>query len=200
MRLSEVGSLIGDLPIWFMQFSGYNDIVFQLEQLGLFSFILPFLLMFAIVFGVLSYTRIFGEHRGVHVLIALVIGLLAVRFPTYTDFLTIIAPKLGIGLTILLVLIILVGLFIPAGARGIIGWVLVGIAFIIFLVIIAQTYSVFTYGYGQDYLTSNLIGYLILIALLIGVIATVAAAGGKKSGAAAIPESLKNILKPMWGD
>ena len=197
MVLNEVSLLIDKLPILFMQFVGYQNIISQLENLGLFDFILPFLLIFAVVFGVLNYTKIFGNNRGVHILISLVIGLLAIRFPIYTDFLNIISSKLAIGLVIILTLIILVGLFIPAGARGIIGWILVAIGFIIFIVIIVQTYSAFNYGYGVDYFSSNLIGYVILVALLIGVIVAVAASGGRRAGGG-IQEKLKHILKPLW--
>ena len=201
MEVGGLSSLIIDLPIWFMQFVGYQDIIYQLENLGLFDFILPFLLIFAVVFGVLSATKIFGENRGVHIMIALVIGLLAIRFPIYTDFLKIITPKLGIGLVILLALIILTGLFTPKAARGIILWILMAVGFIVFLVIIVQTYSAFTYGYGLDYFSSNLIGYVILIALLIGVIVAVAASGGRKrEGAAAIGEAAKHIFGPLFGE
>jgi len=139
--------------------------------------------------------KMFGENRGVNVLIALVIGLLAVRWPGYTDFLKVISPKLGIGLVILLVLLILIGLFIPKRAKAVVGWILIGVGFIIFLVIIAQTYELLRPSYGGGFLTGDLIGYLILIALLIGVIIAVVVGSGKKSGV----DKAADILEGLWG-
>ena len=55
----------------------------QLEQLGLFDVILPFILVFTIVFAILQKAKLFGEedeNKKFHVMISLVMGL-AVVFP-----------------------------------------------------------------------------------------------------------------------
>ncbi|MCH7567861.1 MAG: hypothetical protein IIA87_00395 [Nanoarchaeota archaeon] len=188
---------LGDLPVWFMQSYSFQRVMDQLTDLGLFDFILPFLLIFAVIFGVLSYMKMFGDNRGVNVLIALVIGLLAVRWQVYTDFLNIISPKLGIGLVILLILVILIGLFVPKGAKATVGWILVSIGFIIFLVIMAQTYEILSPGYGGGFLTEDLAGYLILVALLVGVVVAVVVGGGSKSGKST-GKKIGNMLEGLW--
>ncbi len=187
---------MGEMPGLFMQYLRFEDIILQLETLGLFDFILPFLLMFAIIFGVLSYTKIFGGKGGIHAIIAFVIGLLAVRWPVYTDFLNIISPKLGIGMVVILVLVLLIGMFIPKDSRAVMGWILMGVGVIIFLIILSQTYSDLNFfGYGDGYLTEELIGYMIIVGLLIGVI--VAIVVGNTSG----KESKgSKLLKSLWGD
>lgn len=193
--LSGLANVASDLPVVFMQYYSFQRVIDQLTDLGLFDFILPFLLIFAVIFGTLSYMKMFGDSRGVNVLIALVIGLLAVRWPVYTDFLNIISPKLGIGLVILLVLIILIGLFVPKRSKAVVGWILIAIGFIIFLVIISQTYERLRPEYGGGFLTGDLIGYLILIALLIGVVVAVVVGSGKKTGI----DKAADVLEGLWG-
>jgi len=175
----------------FLQTASFEDILLNLENLGFFTFILPFLLMFAIVYGVLSWTNIFGGQKGVHALIALVFAFLSIRFPVYTDFLAIVSPKLGVGLVILLVLILLIGLFIPGGKQSVIGWIMIGIGVIIAIVILSQTYSTLQGSYG-GYIDSDLIGWVIVVALLIGVIVAVVTAGNKSSG------NSNTGLERMW--
>ena len=68
---------------------------------------LPFLLVFAVVFGILIQMNIFGKNRGINVIIALVIGFLAVRSPFFTQFYSEIFPRLGVGIVILLSILIL---------------------------------------------------------------------------------------------
>jgi len=150
--------------------------------------------MFAIIFGVLSYTGIFGDRGGVHVIIALVLGLLAVRWPVYTDFLNIISPKLGVGLVVILVLVILTGLFTPEGSRAVLGWILLGVGVVIFLIVLGSTYSdLNVYRYGGGFITSELIGYLVLITLLIGVIIAVVVSNGKSE-----KKDKVDAIKGLW--
>jgi len=167
----------------FMQYVAFEDILIKLEQLGLFEFILPLLLMFAIVYGVLSWTNMFGGEKPIHALIAIVLAFLAIRWPVYRDFLAIVSPKLGVGLTIILVLVLLMGLFIPEKSQAIMGWIMIGVAVVIALVIFAQSYSDLQgAGYGS-YVNSDMIGWVIIVALLIGVIVAVVTAGASKKEA-----------------
>ena len=154
-----------------------REVFFRLEAFGLYDFLLPFLLMFAVVFGILSFIGIFKEQKGLNAVIAIVLGLLAVRYSFFTDFLNEISPRLGVGLVILLALMILIGLFVPSEHMMIIGWVMVGIALIIALVIFGQVYDLF--GPGGLGASSDLIAGLILVGLLIGIIVAVVSSGGK---------------------
>ena len=170
----------------------------QLQNFGFFDLILPFLLLFAIVFGILSYMKIFGNQKSIHVIIALVLALLAIRFPVFTDFLNLISPRLGIGLVILLVLLILIGLFTPDGSQGTIGWIFIGVAVIIAIVIFAQVYDIMQFGGGLGY-GSDLIGGIIIIALLIGVIVAVVMGGGSDKPTGTTSTTAKK-LKALFGD
>ena len=163
----------------FFQFGTLLDIVFQWEQIGVFDFILPFLLIFAIVYGVLSGIKIFGDNKSVNIIIAVVLGLLAIRFDFFSIFLSEISPRLGVGIVILMTLLILVGLFTPEKGRGIVLWIVMGVGALIFIIILAQIGGIFGFGYG-GYGNNQLIAYVVLAILIIGVIIAVAASSGRR--------------------
>ncbi len=85
----------------------------QWEQLGFFSYILPFLLLFALIFGLLMKMNIFKDNKGVNAIIAVVVALMALQFDLVPRFFAEIFPRLGVGLAFILVAIILLGIFIP---------------------------------------------------------------------------------------
>ena len=172
-----------------MAYGNIIDIFRQLEYLGFFDIILPFLLIFAVVFGILSYMKIFGDQKSVHVIIAIVIGLLSIRLPFFSAFLTQISPRLGVGLVILLTIIILIGLFTPEESRGTISWILLAVGAIIFIVIIVQTANVMSYFGTGYYFSEEIIGWVVMIAILIGVVVAVVA--GNSSGS-------KKGPAPLW--
>ena len=157
-----------------------QEILYSWESIGVFEFLLPFLLVFAFVFGVLSYMRMFRDNKGIHAIIAVVIGLLAIRLPFFAQFYQELAPRLGIGIFIILSLFILAGLFFSQRNRGGIMIGLFVIAAIIALIIIYQTFGFLgwtSYGtFGADF-----VGWIIGAILIIALIITVALTAGKKS-------------------
>jgi hypothetical protein len=91
---------------------GVGNLLSYLEQVGAFSYVLPFLLIFALVFGILNQIRLFENNRAINAIIALVVGLLALQFDFVPVFFSEIFPRLGVGLAVLLILLILVGMFV----------------------------------------------------------------------------------------
>lgn len=155
----------------------------QLERVGVFDFLLPFLLVFALVFGILTATNILGHNKRVSVIIALVIGLMSLRLGFMQAFMSEIFPRLGIGLTILVSILILVGLFIPKDEARYWGWGLGAIGVIIAIVIVVQSFN--TTGLWGFSGSEDFVGLIIGAVLLIGVIIAVAASGGKSDANAA---------------
>ncbi len=156
-----------------------ESIFMQWDNLGLFSHILPFLLIFAVVYGIIFRMNLFGEQKGVQVIIALVIGLLSIRYRLLGDVLEIVSPRLGVGLVVILALLILIGMFVPQDAEGIMGWILMGVGLVIFIVILSQTAVFFDTGFG-GYLGDEIIAYVVLAVLLIGIIVAVVVSGAEK--------------------
>ena len=147
--------------------------------------ILPFLLMFTLVFAILQKTKILGDgKKQVDTIVALVIGLIFIAFGSATDIIVRMIPVLGIALVVILIFMILLGsmfsdkLEMPKWLKVVIG-ILVGI-------LVAATVLVLTGG--LDYLVNFLYGENsgilingVLILIIVGAILAVVL-GGKGDG------------------
>ncbi|MBX4196478.1 hypothetical protein KW805_02740 [Candidatus Pacearchaeota archaeon] len=154
-----------------------GSILNQWQTAGVFDYILPFLLLFAVIFGILSTTNIIGSNRGVHGLIAVVVALMALQFNYFGDFLKELFPRLGIGIAVLLTVLILFGLFIPDEQRKYWYWGLATIAVIIAIVVINNSFSHF--GWYTSFASEDSVAYIIGAILLLGVVIAVVAANSK---------------------
>lgn len=105
--------------VWYGAYGGgvIGSVLAQWEQMGFFSILLPFLLIFAVVFGILSRINLFQDNKAVNAIIALAVGLIAVNMGFVSVFFSAIFPRLAIGLSILLVVVILLEFF-TAGSGG----------------------------------------------------------------------------------
>jgi MFS family permease len=161
---------LGDIPIWFMQAFTVYDLFRQWELIGAFDLILPFLLIFAVIFGVLSTTRILGGHKGVNLIIALVIALMALRLNFVSYFFSELFPRFAIGLAVLIVVVILAALFIPE--QHIKGWA-IGFAIagtVIGLIVVIFTFNTTSFWHAsffwQEY-WGLIVGGIIMVVLII---------------------------------
>ena len=125
--------------------TGINTITEVLNEwadAGVFAYLLPFLFIFAVVFGILNKTRVLGESKGVQATIALALGLLSLQFDYVSNFFSIFLPYAGIGIAILLIGIILIGLMYDENSES--NWVryvFFGLGVIIFLVVVLTSIS-----------------------------------------------------------
>jgi len=98
-----------------------GNLLFQWEQAGVFSYVLPFLLIFAMIYGLLNKLNFFGSKqdkdgsktRGINIVISVAVSLMALQFNLVNVFFSEIFPKVGVGVAIILALLILMGLFWP---------------------------------------------------------------------------------------
>lgn len=88
------------------------DVLNQWNTLGVFSYVLPFLIIFAATYGILSKIKVFEENNSVNAIISVAIGLLALQLDFVPTFFMQIFPRFGMGLGVLLVLVILFGFFL----------------------------------------------------------------------------------------
>lgn len=78
--------------------------------------ILPFLLVFAVVFAVLQKSEILGKgKKQVDAIVALAVGLIVLAFGQAVGLMVQLSAFLAVGLVILLVLMLLVGMFSQEG-------------------------------------------------------------------------------------
>lgn len=159
----------------------FTGMLNQWDQMGIFSYALPFLLIFALVYGILSKSEIFGkENKGAVVIISLALGLLSLVNNYVSNFFKIIMPNLAIGLSVLLCGIILVGLLWKEDKmKNWLPFVIFGLGAIIFIYVVYGSFSGNTWGgsYVWDQYGSALVTVLILGGIIWAVIGI-----GKKAG------------------
>ena len=111
------------------------------EQAGIFSFVLPFLLIFAMVFGILTKINLFGENRSINAILALTVGLLSLQFSAVPFFFSEIFPRVGIGLSIILIVLIFTSMFSNPEDKWQM-YIIWAVSVIIVIVILLQTATV----------------------------------------------------------
>ena len=87
-----------------------TDMLNYWNAIGVFSYVIPFLLIFAVVFAILKKVEILGSNKGVHAIVGASIGLLALQFDVVPIFFANIFPKFGVFLAVVLALLLLMGL------------------------------------------------------------------------------------------
>jgi len=141
---------------------------------GVFTYVLPFLLIFAFVYALLSKTRILGDNKGANMIISLAVGGLALVGDYVPRFFQTIFPYTGMAISILLAAIILGGLFL--GDTPWIKYIIIAVGVIGFLVVAYSSLSDYSFGGGffwQEYGST-----IIVLALIIGAIILVTRSSG----------------------
>jgi len=155
----------------------------NLDELGFFSYVLPFVLVFALVYAVLSQQPLFKTNKGAAMIISIAIGLLALQFDIVSNFFAILFPNLAKGLGVLIVGLILFGAFIPEGSNHWAKSTLFIIGGIIFLVVIINSFRNTGFGVYTDFESfwNNYGAVLIVLGILIAAIVAVAKSGSDGS-------------------
>lgn len=99
----------------------FQDAILYLEDVGVADVLLPFLLVFTLVFAIMEKIQVFGkDKKNVHIIVALVMGLAVVIphvagvYPNQADVVNIIntaLPNISVGIIALVMLILLLGLW-----------------------------------------------------------------------------------------
>jgi hypothetical protein len=98
----------------------FQDAIVQLYDIGFLDVILPFILIFAIVFAALRTTKILGDDKKIHTVIAMVMGFTVViphalnMYPENMDAVNIInrsLPNVSIVLVAVLMVLVILGVF-----------------------------------------------------------------------------------------
>lgn len=151
------------------------DILNNWVSIGVFDFVLPFLLIFTIVFGILEATNILGKNKGVHVIIGLVIGLLAIRTTLVQNFFTVVFPQLGVGLAVIVALVVMTGLFVNKKEARYWMWGIAAVAIVIWIITIVGSFKDLGWlsgsAYFEDY-AGMIIGAVLLLGVIIAVVAS----------------------------
>ncbi|MBN1645673.1 hypothetical protein JW868_01385 [Candidatus Woesearchaeota archaeon] len=172
---------------------GFGDFIFWMEDVGIADVLLPFILIFTVVFAILQKTRILSggktittHHRNMNAMISMVMGFAVViphitgSYPYGADVVEILnaaVPKVSLVIIIVLMIMVLLGLFGWEFAEpgeentwaGILG--IIGVLVVVFIFVSSS-------GWGNTYLpywlqnvldseTKNIIIMLIVFGLVI---------------------------------
>ena len=145
-----------------------GNVLLSWEQAGFFSYILPFLLIFAIVFGILTKVKVFPDNKALNAVIALAVGFLSLQFNFVPVFFAEIFPRLGIGLAIILAAFILLGLALPAQNTNATNWFMLGGMLLVFVFVLSKTFSYLGYTAG---------GSIIIVIIVLAAFGAIINAG-----------------------
>jgi len=184
---------------WASVYSGgaIGDLLYQWEQMGVFAFVLPFLLIFAVVYGILSRTKIF-DSQPVNAIISIVVGLMALQFEMVSLFFAEIFPRLGVGLSIILVILITLGMFIPTN-KDWVKYVLLAVTVIIAGIIIGKSLGVFGWTTG-GFWSDNWVSMVTVLIVLLVIGAVVGGGSGGKTTKATTPGNSGNSTETLLGN
>lgn len=178
---------------WYGYGGTFGDVLNQWKTAGIFDILLPFLLIFALVYGILDKTKIFTENKAINPIIGFVVALLALQFDLVPQFFAVIFPKLGIGLAVVLVVLILLGIFMPR--EGWVNYVLFGIVAIVLIIVLVYTSQ--DLGWSAGYWWSenwSTVAGAIFILIILGVIV-----GASASDKPKFNENSSKFFKDMFG-
>jgi len=171
-----------------------------LQNFGLFDVLLPFLLVFTIVFAILEKTRILGEESGstkknLNAMFAFVVALFVVATNKIVTALTTALPNIVLLVVVVISFLLLVGSFRKSGefdfATTHTTWyaifmILLFIAVIlIFLSAIktvsGETWLTVGWDYTLDHFSGTIITSIIFLAVVIGAIIFITKGGSKET-------------------
>jgi peptidoglycan/LPS O-acetylase OafA/YrhL len=146
--------------------------------------ILPFLLVFVLVFAVLQKTKVLGEGKNqIDALIALAVGLILIAVPVARDFIVNIMPWLAVGLVVILIFLMLSGFVGSDNKEGLklgkgVKNTFLGLAalFVVALVVYFSGLWDLLFDGGADY--GSWLPSVVMLVIIVA--AVVVAIGGKK--------------------
>jgi hypothetical protein len=155
----------------------------DLADMDVFFYVLPFLLIFALVFAILQKINILGgkasDAKGINAVIAIAVGLMSLQFDSVSMFFQVIFPKVGIGLSVLLMIIIFVGFFIDFKEFKGPANIFMGVGAVIAIWILLSSISDYSWWTGSFW--ANNISAIVALIIVIIFVAVVVGSGPKDS-------------------
>ena len=168
---------------------GFFDITYSLQQwqaIGIFDVLLPFILLFAIIFAILQKTKALGGRNGIDAVVAMAIGFFVIINPFVNEVLKVILSNMAIAIIVLVALMLLLGLV--WGKQKMKVWNFIGgfIGLAIFIWIlgrVADYYEMYYPGtmiFSQMWWAENLPWIIPLLIILIFAIIVISSGGEEK--------------------
>jgi hypothetical protein len=161
------------------------DITYVLNYwnaIGVFSYVLPFLLIFAVVFAVLEKGNILNNNRAINTIVSASVGLLALQFEMVPVFFANIFPKFGVFLAIVFAILFFLG-FVGYKNDGSSGFIKsIGIVAAVFVILWAMSDFWFFGNYGGDFWWwfNDYFWSLIVLGIIVGAVIWIGKSGSTK--------------------
>ena len=150
-----------------------------------FYVVLPFVLVFALIFAVLEKSEVLGKgKKQINAIVSLVMGLIVVSVGFAVEIITNLIPFLAVALVVILIFMILTGALHKEGEFKLhenVKWVITGI--IAIAVVVATLYFTGAWDYLYSLIndqSSNLVSNVVFIVIIVAAIGAVL--WGSKSG------------------
>jgi hypothetical protein len=152
------------------------------------NFILPFLLVFTLIFAILDKSKMLGEDkRQINAIVSLVIALIFVSFGNAVKIVTQLMPFLVVCIVILFVFMLIFGFItnkkegdmLNKGLKITLG-VVFGIAVVVAVLWITGAWQKISELVQQGGYTNNIVANVIMLAVIGGAIAVVLSSGKKE--------------------
>tara|TARA_Y100000310_G_scaffold341734_2_gene441839 strand:+ start:757 stop:1278 length:522 start_codon:yes stop_codon:yes gene_type:complete len=155
----------------------FGDWIYTLEQIGFLRYIIPFLLAFSIIFGILEKIKLFGDGKSnIHLIVSLLLGFTIVSNTNLLDFLNSYLSNFTLMIILFFILILILQFFLNLD-NAFLKWGTVGLAIIASIWLLFESeYSPFGSGYGLGGSFYNFYYYFqpyIDVLLILGVIGLV---------------------------
>ena len=148
--------------------------------------LLPFLLVFVVMFAILQKSKILGDGKAqIDALVALVIGLLLIGVPQPREIIVGIMPWLAVGVAVILIFLILYG-FVAGDLSSAPKWmkvtfgILAGLFTIGVVLYVTGVWSVIGDWFSRGD-SSGIWMNVLMVALIVGAMAVAVFSGKKKS-------------------
>jgi hypothetical protein len=160
----------------------------QWQQIGIFDVMLPFMLIFAILFAILQKTNIFGGRKGIDAIVAMAMAFMAIINPFVTDLMKVILQNAVIAILLMVAIMLLFGLILGSKKPKIwhlFGWV-TGLIILVWLVgRVADYYELYYPGtvvFSTMWWNNNLPWMIPIFIIIIFAIVVVSSGKDKTAG------------------
>ncbi len=155
--------------------------ILLLSRLGFFQIVIPFILIFSVVFAILEKSKILGEEkRTVNAIVSLALAFVTTGALAVTGIIERMIPLVVLAIVVLLLFLLVYGLIAGplAGTPGVTFRVSFGIAAGIAVALI----FIYSANLQTKVLTGEVIGLVLLIAVIVAIIGTIVAESKKGQG------------------
>ena len=150
----------------------FGDMITYFQDIGVYEYFLPFLLVFAIIFAVLEKTKLFGpDKERINAVIAFVIGLVLIAQQSIVETINMFLPRVSLLFVIILMGLLLISMIGGKEFSGLTGgvFVVMVIVVVVFVVLALSPSLGWETGFFDYYFSSYELAALgrIAIPLLI---------------------------------